>query len=160
MEEKAEKHEVTMTLIRPTAKPALEVLLIPLAGIVGTVALILLLGYNDAVIKIFFPATVLLAVFLAAKIAIWTFASKYEISDTELIGTYNLIRQNVHRIPLDSIRDVDMDIPILGRVLNFGTIHMTMVSGKRLSIQNIPDPGTICTLLRQKIVVARALVNN
>lgn len=148
-----------MTTIRPTAKPALEAALIPLAGIVGTIFLFAVLG-NDTIIKFFFPLTLAIGIFLAGRIVVWTAASKYEITDTELVGTYSLLRQNTHRIPLDSIRDVDMDIPVLGRFLNFGTIHMTMISGKSIAIHNIPDPGKICTLLRQKITVARGLVNN
>lgn len=80
----------------------------------------------------------------------------YIVTNNEVIKVEGLIRKKRIGIPYQSVADVTVDQGVVGRIFNFGTIHVSGVGrGNDITMKGMRDPNTVYRVIKNKIGLTR-----
>ncbi|MGD0806166.1 MAG: PH domain-containing protein [Anaerolineales bacterium] len=92
----------------------------------------------------FIPALGAIA-FITVVLAYLT--TEFAVTDKRIIAKTGILRQHSLEIMINKVESIDVNQPILGRILNYGTIIVVGSGGTKQSFKNIDKPME----LRQQI---------
>jgi uncharacterized membrane protein YdbT with pleckstrin-like domain len=76
----------------------------------------------------------------------------WAITDTFLIESKSILNKNVREIEFNSIADIDLDQPLLKRILGYGTVNIRKyLNEKSIIIEDIDSPEKFINLLQEAI---------
>jgi len=79
--------------------------------------------------------------FMALSNALITYyTTEFAVTDKRVIAKTGLVRRHSLELLLTKVESVGVDQPILGRLLNYGTITVVGTGGTKEKFKNIVDP--------------------
>lgn len=123
------------------AHPHWIILLIPfLALIVGFVLLIYSTISTEGFGVILSLSCILVGLLVGISEAVTYFTTEFALTDKRVIAKEGLIRRRSVELLLAQIESVGVNQPIVGRLLNFGTVTVVGTGGTREPFKAITDP--------------------
>ncbi len=94
---------------------------------------------------------------IAAIVAqFYRWRSRFILNDRRVILKNGILRQRSTEFPLRNVESVLVEFPILGRLLNYGTLTVRGFGGSRDSIKRVPKPERVRELIEeQRLTVPR-----
>jgi membrane protein YdbS with pleckstrin-like domain len=101
--------------------------------------------------------TLIIALFEQPSIERWR--RRYIVTNNEIIKEEGILRKLKVTIPFQSVADVKIEKGIIGRILNFGTIHVTGFGQNNVIVmKGMHNPEEIYSIIRNKIHLMRKTV--
>jgi uncharacterized membrane protein YdbT with pleckstrin-like domain len=99
-------------------------------------------------------------VFLFEEPSIEGMRRKYFITNHEVMKIEGLINKSKTTIPYQSVANVKISKNILGRLLNYGTLHIACVGkeGNDIVMKGLKDPDEIYNIIKNKISLMRETI--
>lgn len=83
----------------------------------------------------------------------------YIVTNNEIIKVEGLIRKKRISIPYQSVADVTVKQGVVGRIFNFGTIHVSGVGrGNDIDMKGMRDPDVVYRMIKNKIGLTRGAI--
>ncbi len=128
-------------------KPALTpIIAIPILATLTSLILFLLVAQLIQRIPLLLSVTGLLfflivaLTFLRAAVVLVTREfSHYALTQTHLLGRYGLLHRDEFDIPLANIQDITIKQPLVGMLLDYGTLRVT-TAGSSFKLYYLPHP--------------------
>jgi hypothetical protein len=78
----------------------------------------------------------------------------WAITESSLIHSESILNKNVREIDFSSISDLDIDQPLIARILGYGTVHIRLfLNETSVSIKNINSPENFIEELKTAMSV-------
>jgi uncharacterized membrane protein YdbT with pleckstrin-like domain len=76
----------------------------------------------------------------------------WAITDTSLVQSLGLFSNNIRQVDFSSISDLDLDQPLVKRILNYGNIHVRLfLNETSITIKDINNPSKFIEELQEII---------
>jgi uncharacterized membrane protein YdbT with pleckstrin-like domain len=83
----------------------------------------------------------------------------YIVTNNEVIKVEGILRKRRVGIPYQSVADVRVEKGIVGRIFNFGTVHVAGVGrGGDITMKGMRDPDTVYRMIKNKIGLTRGAI--
>jgi uncharacterized membrane protein YdbT with pleckstrin-like domain len=86
-----------------------------------------------------------------ASSAITYFTTEFALTDQRIIAKTGLLRQRSLELMLTKVESIGVDQPLVGRLLNYGTIVVIGTGGTKEPFSNIADPMSLRQRINAKI---------
>lgn len=87
---------------------------------------------------------------IAAVLAqFYGWSSRFILTDRRVVVKNGILRQRSTEFPLRNVESVLVEFPILGRLLNYGTLTVRGFGGSRDSIKRVPQPARVRELIQE-----------
>jgi hypothetical protein len=83
------------------------------------------------------------AILLALEATILILTTEFAVTNKRIIAKSGFIRIHTLEILLSKVESIDIKEPILGRILNFGTVTVTGTGGTKQGFRAIADPMVV-----------------
>ena len=90
----------------------------------------------------------------------YRWSSRLILTDRRIILKNGILRQRSSEFPLRNVESVLVEFPIVGRLLNYGTLTVRGLGGSRDSIKRVPKPERVRELIEDEQGMAPALPTN
>ncbi|MFH0711210.1 MAG: PH domain-containing protein [Candidatus Aenigmatarchaeota archaeon] len=83
----------------------------------------------------------------------------YIVTNNEVIKVEGILRKKRISVPYQSVADVRVEKGIVGRIFNFGTVHVAGVGrGADITMKGMRDPDTVYRVIKNKIGLTRGAI--
>lgn len=102
-------------------------------------------------------AFMIIAVFLFEEPSIESFMRKYVVTNHEIVRIEGILTKKKTTIPYQSVANIKIHKSVLGRLLNYGTLHITCVgqAGNDIVMKGIRNPDEVYNIIQNKISLMR-----
>ncbi|MGH9445360.1 MAG: PH domain-containing protein [Terriglobia bacterium] len=97
---------------------------------------------DDAQMWLGLAWTLLVITLIAAILAqFYRWSSRFILTDRRVVLKNGILRQRSTEFPLRNVESVLVELPIVGRLFNYGTLTVRGFGGSRDSIKRVPTKG-------------------
>lgn len=115
---------------------------------------------NELLPTVFVFAFIVLIIFLVEEPSIERLIRQYVVTNHEVVKIEGLLTKKKTTIPYQSVANIKIHKSILGRLLNYGTLHVTCVGreGNDIVMKGIRNPDEVYSILQNKIGLMRKTI--
>lgn len=101
--------------------------------------------------------TIIIILFLLEEPELEIWFKRYVITDTEVIKIEGILTKKKTTIPYQSVADVKVIKGVVGRLLNFGTVHVGGFKAEdEVEMNGVKNPEEIYNIVQNKLSSSRA----
>ncbi len=105
---------------------------------------------DDAQMWLGLAWTLLVITLIAAILAqFYRWSSRFILTDRRVVLKNGILRQRSTEFPLRNVESVLVELPIVGRLFNYGTLTVRGFGGSRDSIKRVPRPERVRELIEE-----------
>lgn len=149
--------------VRQTLQPGEEVyalarihwaiLVDPLFGVLAGIAASVFIGkwFESMNFFLWFAVLLILSAVALRYIAIWIYLKTTEsaVTTARVLHKSGLISRDTDEIALAKVESVRLRQSVMGRIFNYGTIHVVGTGGQRVSLYGVAEPMEFRAVLQQ-----------